>query len=142
MNDEFFDTFDDFVKEFDKEPDRRKLYRRDRPRYALVAELIRLRTAAGLTQQELAGMLGKHQSSIARIESGEHDIKLSTLAEIAEALDAYVELRLVSNYEVTMDEWQHLVSIPKGPMEAGDAVTYSGRKGSKIAPATRILMKV
>lgn len=141
MSDKFFDTFDDFVKEFDREPNRRRLYRRDKPRYTLVAELIRLRTEAGLTQQELASKLGKHQSSVARMESGEHDIKLSTLTEVAEALNAHVELRLVKNYEVTMEEWKHLVSMPTGPVEAVDAIRYSSARSPEAAPTRRVLMK-
>ncbi len=44
------------------------------------------------------------QSSIARLEAGEHNARLSTLIKIAEALEAKLEIRLVPVYYVEDDE--------------------------------------
>ena len=50
------------------------------------AHLIRLRSEAGLTQTELAKMIGVSQSYIARIETGSLDPKLSVAGRIREVL--------------------------------------------------------
>lgn len=44
------------------------------------------RRRLGLTQQEVARRMGRTQSMVARWESGEHEIKLATLARLAESL--------------------------------------------------------
>lgn len=47
-----------------------------------------LREAKGMTQEEFAAIVGyKSQSTIAKIESGERDLYLSTIVAIAKALD-------------------------------------------------------
>ena len=51
------------------------------------------RTAKGLTQRELGQRVGLPQSHISKIESGAVDLQLSSLVEIARALD--LELKLV-----------------------------------------------
>ncbi len=51
------------------------------------------RERLGLTQQEVARRLGRTQSMVARWESGEHEIKLATLARLAEALDCDLTVR-------------------------------------------------
>lgn len=52
------------------------------------ARAIRLqRSRKGMSQAELGERLKMPQSQIARIEAGERDIRLSTLTEIARALD-------------------------------------------------------
>lgn len=49
--------------------------------------LIKYRMDAGLSQQELAGLVGTSHSQISRIESGRHRTNLETLQRIATALD-------------------------------------------------------
>src|SRR6266568_1934144 len=44
------------------------------------------RAAHGLSQAALARMLGMRQPNIARLESGDHEPSLSTLARLSEAL--------------------------------------------------------
>lgn len=44
------------------------------------------RKAAGLTQQQLADMVGKKREYIARIEKGDTDMQLSTFLQISEAV--------------------------------------------------------
>jgi len=65
--------------------------------FALLDEFLKARTAAGLTQAELAKRIGTTQSAIARLESGRenHSPSLSTLQKYARALNCRLELRLV-----------------------------------------------
>ncbi len=58
-------------------------------------QVARLRIQRGLTQAQLAEMVGTHQPSIARLENGSSVPSLSFLDRIAEALDARIELRVV-----------------------------------------------
>lgn len=58
-------------------------------------QIARLRLQRGLTQAQLAEMVGTRQPSIARLENGSSVPSLSFLDRIAEALDARIELRVV-----------------------------------------------
>lgn len=59
-------------------------------------QIINLREKAGLTQQELAGLVGTKQSNIARLESADYtSYTQKTLEKIAKALKARVEIRVV-----------------------------------------------
>ena len=53
--------------------------------YALVAQLVRARTEAKLTQAEVAQRLGTTQSAIARLEGGRVSPSIATLRRYAEA---------------------------------------------------------
>jgi transcriptional regulator with XRE-family HTH domain len=59
---------------------------------------LKARTDAGITQAQLAEMIGTTQSVIARLESGKgrHSPSLSTLRKYAHALGCRLELRLVN----------------------------------------------
>lgn len=78
-----------------EDPEYRKEYRRLKPRYDVVREILRLRHSLGLTQKQLADKAATHQSRVSRIETGEDDFRISTLVSVAEALGADVEIRLV-----------------------------------------------
>jgi DNA-binding XRE family transcriptional regulator len=58
-------------------------------------QIARLRIQRGLTQAQLAKMVGTRQPSIARLENGSSVPSLSFLERIAAALDARIELRVV-----------------------------------------------
>jgi len=59
--------------------------------------LIKFRMDRGLSQQQLADLVGTSNSQISRIESGRHRANLDTLTRVAHAL----ELRLVVGFEST-----------------------------------------
>jgi DNA-binding XRE family transcriptional regulator len=59
-------------------------------------QVARLRMLRGLTQAQLADMVGTRQPSIARLENGTSMPSLSFLQKIATALDAKIEVRLVA----------------------------------------------
>ncbi len=58
-------------------------------------QVARLRILRGLTQEQLAELVGTKQPGIARLESGASTPTLSFLRKVAEALGARLEVRLV-----------------------------------------------
>ena len=60
----------------------------------LAGDVIRLRTARGLTQKQLAELTGIDQADISRIERGLSNATEATLERIAEALGG--EMRMIS----------------------------------------------
>jgi transcriptional regulator with XRE-family HTH domain len=81
-------------KQLMKNPEFVKEYNALELEYKLAANLIRLRLAKGLTQEDLAKMLNTKQESIARLENGGSLPSLSTMKKLAEALDAELEIDL------------------------------------------------
>jgi transcriptional regulator with XRE-family HTH domain len=104
-------TLRDLNAQLHKDPEFRREYRRQKPYYDLILEVIRRRRELNLTQKELAKMVGTHQSNISRIESGEHNVRLGTLIEIADALEAGVEIRLVPYFDVDHSEYRELFTM-------------------------------
>lgn len=68
-----------------KDAEFREEYARADEEFSLTEELIRARTAAKLTQAELARRLGTTQSAVARLESGGVSPSFSTLRRYAAA---------------------------------------------------------
>jgi len=66
-----------------------------RERRRMLRELAQERSRLGLTQTELAAAMGTSQSSVARIESGRADVKLSTVERYAATLGRRIEWRLI-----------------------------------------------
>lgn len=58
-------------------------------------QVARLRLLRGLTQAQLAEMVGTRQPSIARLENGSSTPSFSFLNRIAEALNAKIEFKLI-----------------------------------------------
>ena len=65
-----------------------------RRRRALSEELAARRVELGLSQTEVAARMGTSQSAVARLESGDADLRLSTLERYAAALDQRLAWRL------------------------------------------------
>ena len=61
----------------------------------LAMEVRALREARGLSQRELAELVGTTQSAVARLEGGNVSPSLPTLDKLAEALDAELCVSLV-----------------------------------------------
>ncbi len=64
-------------------------------RRLLMRELAEARIAADLSQTKLAAAAGTSQSQIARAESGDVDVRLSTVAKMAAVLGKRLEWTLV-----------------------------------------------
>src|SRR5690348_8800091 len=62
------------------------LRRMSEQRRRLVAELTEQRRSAGLSQTEVAARMGTSQSAVARLETGEADVRVSTLERYAAAI--------------------------------------------------------
>lgn len=80
---------------FMEDPEFREEYARVDDEHALVEVLVRARTAAKLTQAEVARRLGTTQSAIARLEGGRVSPSFATLRRYAEATGARLTVGLV-----------------------------------------------
>ncbi len=63
-------------------------------RRQFLSSLVEQRVALGLTQTEVAARMGTSQSAVARLESGQADVRVSTLERYAAALDGSLEWHL------------------------------------------------
>lgn len=92
----------------------REAYERLRPGY----EIARLRLKRGLTQKQLARLADTRQSSISRLEQGDHEPSLSFLRRVAQALDAVVEVRIAERTDerapLTGDDTAYAMMIVQG----------------------------
>ena len=68
-----------------KNPEVSAHYQALKERYALIEAFIAARSAAGLTQEEIAARMGTTQSAIARLEGGKVSPSLDTLYKYAQA---------------------------------------------------------
>src|SRR5262249_5745752 len=64
------------------------------PEFALASEVIRARTRAGLTQEQLAQRMETSQSVVARLESGRGKPSTQTLERLAAATGTHLKIRL------------------------------------------------
>jgi len=101
---------EDWLAERMQDPEFREAYEALEPVY----QLTRLRILRGLTQKQLAELVGTKQPSIARLESGATEPRISSLRRIAKALGARLEIRLVPKEE-----------LPSGGLEAGAPLQYA-----------------
>ena len=85
----------DLKARFMEDPEFREEYVRVDEEYALVEALVRARSAAKLTQAELARRLGTTQSAVARLEGGRVSPSFSTLRRYAEATGTRLTVNLV-----------------------------------------------
>ncbi|MDA8300196.1 MAG: helix-turn-helix transcriptional regulator [Actinomycetota bacterium] len=63
-------------------------------RRSLAAALVAKRVELGLSQTEVAARMGTSQSAVARLESGQADLRLSTLERYAAAIGQRLDWRL------------------------------------------------
>ena len=70
------------------------LRRMSQDRGRLMKELAARRQDAGLSQTEIAARMGTSQSAVARLESGEADVRASTLERYAAALGTEITWKL------------------------------------------------
>lgn len=78
------------------DPTREEEYEEEVVNAEIARKIYALRTAAGLTQQELARRVGTSKSAICRLEDTDYEgHSLTMLKRIAEALDKRVEIRFL-----------------------------------------------
>lgn len=85
----------DLKKRWMEDPKFREAYARADEEYALVEALVRARTAANLTQAELARRIGTTQSAVARLEGGRVSPSFATLQRYAEATGTRLTVGLI-----------------------------------------------
>lgn len=73
-------------KELLSDPETAQAYRELAPEYELVRQVIRARQAQGLSQAELAALIGTRQSNISRLERGDSNPSLAFLKRVARGL--------------------------------------------------------
>lgn len=83
--------FRDWLDEELKDPSFREGYEAARLRRRVARKLLEARQAAGLTQVQLARRLKTKQQAISRIESGEQNVTVELLENVAHALGARLD---------------------------------------------------
>jgi transcriptional regulator with XRE-family HTH domain len=87
--------FEDWEADQMKDPEFRAAVEELEPAY----QVARLRIMRGLTQEQVAELVGTKQSSIARLESGNTEPRLSFLRRVVEALGGQLEVRIMPQEE-------------------------------------------
>ncbi len=78
------------------DPELREMIAEERLNAQVARMIYDARTAAGLTQKQLADLIGTQQSTVARLEDADYEgHSLSMLRRIAEALNQRLEVRFV-----------------------------------------------
>jgi transcriptional regulator with XRE-family HTH domain len=85
--------FEDWEAQQRQDPTFREIAESLEPGY----QIARLRIQRGLTQAELAELVGAHQSSIARLENGRVAPRISFLQKMVDALDGELEIKIIHN---------------------------------------------
>lgn len=88
-------SFEDWEADQMKDPEFRAAVEELEPAY----QVARLRIMRGLTQEQVAELVGTKQSSIARLESGNTQPRLSFLRRVVEALGGRLEVRIMPQEE-------------------------------------------
>lgn len=72
------------------------------PEFSLLRELLHARQQAGLSQADIAELMGTKAPAITRLESaltnGKHSPSIATLKRYAEALGCHLQIKLVRNH--------------------------------------------
>jgi DNA-binding XRE family transcriptional regulator len=84
--------FDDWLDKQLQDPGFRQAWDELEPAY----QVARLRILRGLTQQQVADLVGTRQPSIARLESGKSSPNLAFLKRVVEALNGRLTVRIES----------------------------------------------
>jgi DNA-binding XRE family transcriptional regulator len=87
-------TFDQFRKKALRKPGVKAEYDALAPAFEMKRQMIALRQAAGLTQEQMAEKLGTRKSNISRLESVNSEVspRLSTLEDYARVLGYQVKV--------------------------------------------------
>lgn len=85
-------TADEVLAEDLKDPKFREEWERTALARALANQVVAYRAKHGLTQRQLADRVGMKQPAIARLETGEHEPTLTTLARLSRGLG--IEFRI------------------------------------------------
>jgi DNA-binding XRE family transcriptional regulator len=76
------------------DPEYRREYEALEPEFSIASALIKARSAAGMTQKDVAAVLGVSQSAVAQIESG-RNVSMKSLHRYAKAVKHSVKIDLL-----------------------------------------------
>jgi len=97
MKKEKIRTFKSRLREDLKDPEFKAHYKEERQALKLAIKIAKLREKKGLSQQQMARLMGTSQQAVSRIESGEYEgFTLKTLEKIAEATGTKVKIEFVA----------------------------------------------
>ncbi len=97
MNKGKFRAFKSRLRNELKDTEFKTHYQEERQALKVAMRIVELREEKGLSQQQLAKLMGTSQQAISRIESGEYDgFTLKTLEKIAEATGMRVKIEFVA----------------------------------------------
>jgi len=89
-------TFQSRLREDIKDPEFKAHYEEEKQALMLAIKIVELRKKKGLSQQQLAKLMGTSQQAISRIESGEYEgFTLKTLEKIAESTGMRIRIEFV-----------------------------------------------
>ena len=92
---------DELTKKMLSNPEVKAEYDSLEDEFSLFDELLKARMTAGLTQGEVANIMGTKTPAIARLEAGggnkKHSPSISTLRKYADAVGCHLEIKLVQN---------------------------------------------
>jgi DNA-binding XRE family transcriptional regulator len=90
-------TFKSRLREELKDPEFRAHYQEERQALILAMKIAKLREKKGLSQQQMANLMGTSQQAISRIESGDYEgFTLKTLEKIAGATGTRVKIEFIA----------------------------------------------
>jgi DNA-binding XRE family transcriptional regulator len=90
-------TFKSRLREDLKDPEFKRHYDEEKQALKLAMKITALREQKGLSQQQLAKLMGTSQQAISRIESGEYEgFTLKTLEKVAEATGMKIKIDFVA----------------------------------------------
>jgi len=86
--------FDDYLKSEFKNRKNKVLFDKYSKQLEIACQIIKLRKKRGLSQSDLAQLIGTKQSNIARMESGGQNFTVNLLSKIANTLNVSLEIKL------------------------------------------------
>lgn len=96
--------FRDFIEELKKDEKFKSEYERSKLLVDFARELILLRKSKGLTQEQLANLVGTKKSNISRIERGLQNLSVEMMVKIANALGAKLSISFKSENTVNLSD--------------------------------------
>jgi DNA-binding XRE family transcriptional regulator len=91
-----------FLKKALKRKGFKKAYENLKDEYALTREMLAARSRFGLTQEEVAELMGTTKSAVSRLEAvGKHAPSVTTLKKYARAVGCRLEIKLIPNARLT-----------------------------------------
>jgi len=87
-------TYNEFKNKLLRNKKVKAEYEKNKPEYDLISQLIEKRIDAGMTQSDVAKILGTKQTSISRLESGQYGVSVNRYVQYADAIGSKLRINL------------------------------------------------